>query len=538
MDWKTGRVVDEPAPGQVIHTLITSDGRYVYNASMSSAVGMRVGWRVRVFEPAAGWRLVREFVAPPTETGFTYLWTDGLFADGERLYLMEYGGRRRIRAVSALDGAFIDEWTSDQEETGILAGQYDWVNDRVWLADLGAVVRPGQPLEETGASFFRYGRSGRRQPARLWSPPIGPAAAWGTLTVDGAGVEVGVEGASTDGGWSELPGLAVAAPGSADLSAIDAERVRRLRLTARIDTAAGARLSGWQVGYTGLADLEVAAAEAGEGVVRAAVRNRGAVPSGPAFLRLEGAHGEPLRERRLPALSAGGLVAAVFDSLRPLRAGDRVRVLYKGADADPGNDAVLLAGLGPRLIFRAWPGGHRLQSGDILGSQALWIEADRPGRIQVTVDGVPVTADSTWTADGASALYRPAEGFQEVEARLVDDGGELAAARIHLFVSPRLVAANVLVHPHPVVREGAAFTFFLPRAAVVGVELYALSGRRIRRLGPLPFDAGFGQLPWDGRDEAGRLLANGTYLYVLTAKAGGERFHRRSAFVVARRPSY
>ncbi len=538
VDWKTGRVVDEPAPGQVIHTLITSDGRYVYNASMSSAVGMRVGWRVRVFEPAAGWRLVREFVAPPTETGFTYLWTDGLFADGERLYLMEYGGRRRIRAVSALDGAFIDEWTSDQEETGILAGQYDWVNDRVWLADLGAVVRPGQPLEETGASFFRYGRRGRRQPARLWSPPIGPAAAWGTLTVDGAGVEVGVEGASTDGGWSELPGLAVAAPGSADLSAIDAERFRRLRLAARIDTAAGARLSGWQVGYTGLADLEVAAAEAGEGVVRAAVRNRGVVLSGPAFLRLEGREGRPFRERWLPAMPAGGLVAAVFDSLRPLRAGDRVRVLYKGADADPGNDAVLLAGLGPRLIFRAWPGGHRLQSGDILGSQALWIEADRPGRIQVTVDGVPVTADSTWTADGASALYRPAEGFQEVEARLVDDGGELAAARIHLFVSPRLVAANVLVHPHPVDREGAAFTFFLPRAAAVGVELYALSGRRIRRLGPLPFDAGFGQLPWDGRDEAGRLLANGTYLYVLTAKAGGERFHRRSAFVVARRPSY
>ncbi len=535
VDWKTGQVVEEPAEGQVIHALITSDGRYVYNVSMSSAVGMRVGWRVRVFEPEADWRLVREFVAPPTETGFTYKWTDGILADGERLYLIEYAGRRRIRAVSALDGTFIDEWTSDQEETGSLAGQYDWVNDKVWLADLGAVVRPGQPLDKTGASLFRYGRHGRRQPARLWSPAIGPAAAWGTLTVDGRGVKVSVQAPAEDGGWADLPGREVAAPGSVDLSGLEAERFRRLRLAALVDTAAGARLSEWRVSYTGLADLEVAAAEAGEGVVRAAVRNRGAVPSAPASLRLEGRKGEPLRERRLPALPAGELVAAVFDSLGPLPAGARVRVLYEGTDADLGNDAFVLALQGPRLIFRTWPGGHRLQSGDALGTRALWVEADGPGRIELAVDGSPVAADSTWTtAAAASALYRPAEGLQQVEARLVDDGGELAVSRIDLLVGRGLHAANVLVHPHPVPGEGAAFTFFLSGEAEVGVDLYALGGRRIRRLGPVPFGAGFGQLWWDGRDGGGRSLANGTYLYVLTATAGGERVHHRSAIFVGR----
>lgn len=535
VDWKTGQVVEEPAPGQVIHALITSDGRYVYNVSMSSAVGMRVGWRVRVFEPQAGWRLVREFVAPPTETGFTYLWTDGILADGERLYLIEYAGRRRIRAVSALDGSFIDEWTSDQEETGILAGQYDWVNDKVWLADLGAVVRPGQPLDKTGASLFRYGRHGRRQPARLWSPPIGPAAAWGTLTVEGSGVRVSVQAPEEDGGWTDLPEGAVAAPGSMDLSGLEAERFRRLRLAALVDTAAGARLSEWQVSYTGLADLEVAAAEAGEGVIRAAVRNRGEVPSPPASLRLEARLGQPLRERRLPALPAGALVAAAFDSLGPLPAGARVRVLYMGTDADPGNDAFVLALQGPRLIFRAWPGGQRLQSGDALGTRALWVEADGPGRIELAVDGSPVTADSTWTtASGASALHRMAEGLRQVEARLVDDEGELAVSRIDLLVGPGLHAANVLVHPHPVRGEGAAFTFFLSREAEVGVDMYALGGRRIRSLGPAAFEAGFGQLPWDGRDEGGRPLASGTYLYVLTATAGGERVDHRAPVVLVR----
>ena len=237
----------------------------------------------------------------------------------------------------------------------------------------------------------------------------------------------------------------------------------------------------------------------------------------------------------MPALPPGGLEAAVFDSPGPLPDGARVRVLQAGPDADPGNDLALLTAPGPRLVFRAWPGGDRLQSGDALGRRALWIEADGPGRILLAVDGVAVDADSSWTtAAGASALYRPAEGRRQVEARLVDDGGELAASRIDLVAGSRLEAANILVHPHPVGREGAAFTFFLARAAEVGVEIYALSGRRVLRLGPVPFDAGFGRLPWDGRDGGGRSLAGGSYLYVLTARAGEEQVHHRAALVVAR----
>ena len=350
-------------------------------------------------------------------------------------------------------------------------------------------------------------------------------------------MKVSLEIPAEDGGWVSLPGREVAAPGpSVDLSGLEAERLRRLRLAALIDTAAGARLSGWQVSYTDLADLEVAAAEAGEGVVRAVVRNRGAVPSPLAVLRLEGRTGQPLGERQLPALPAGGLVAAVFESPSPLQPGTRVRVLVlKGADADPGNDAVVLAVPGPRLVFRTWPGGQRLQSGDALGTRALWVEADGPGRIELAVDGSSVRADSVWTAAaGASVLYRPAEGPRQVEARLVDDEGELAVTRIDLLIGPGLHATNVLVHPHPVRGEGAAFTFFLSMDAEVGVDLFALGGRRIRRLGPAAFEAGFGQLPWDGRDEGGSTLANGTYLYVLTARAGSEGVHHRSAFVVVR----
>ena len=45
-------------------------------------------------------------------------------------------------------------------------------------------------------------------------------------------------------------------------------------------------------------------------------------------------------------------------------------------------------------------------------------------------------------------------------------------------------------------------------------EIYTLSGRRIRTIWE-SFQAGPRILHWDGRDQAGDEIANGTYLYVL-----------------------
>ena len=80
LEWKFGRVEDG-------HSLITSDGTYVYNVSMSTPKGARNAWNVRVFDPAKSWDLVREFTSPPTENGFTFEWTDGILADGRYLLL-------------------------------------------------------------------------------------------------------------------------------------------------------------------------------------------------------------------------------------------------------------------------------------------------------------------------------------------------------------------------------------------------------------------------------------------------------------------
>ena len=268
----------------------------------------------------------------------------------------------------------------------------------------------------------------------------------------------------------------------------------------------------------------------------ATVRNRGPVAAEAAALQLETA-ARVVAVLPVPALPPGSLFAARFDSLPTLPHTVRVRVLPAGADGDPANDLFVLEDAGgPRLTFRAWPSAQPLHSGDRLrGDQALLIEARGQGQLAVAVDGEPAAADSAWATErGPQALYRLTAGPHRVQAHLVGTAGELAVARLDVEVSDRLAVANLLVHPNPV-RDETAFTFYLSGAADVVVDVYGLSGRRARRLGPHPFAEGFGQLPWDGRDDGGARLAAGSYLFVLTARGpDGESVRRRAPLAVIR----
>jgi len=68
--------------------------------------------------------------------------------------------------------------------------------------------------------------------------------------------------------------------------------------------------------------------------------------------------------------------------------------------------------------------------------------------------------------------------------------------------------------------------FDLPRAAQVGLRVYNVAGRVVRDLiEPSQSEAGQHEISWDGRDQSGRPLAAGVYLYRLTVdgKAGPVR---------------
>ena len=536
LEWRSGEVEDG-------HSLITSDGELIYNVSMSSASGMHTAWGVRVFDPADGWRLLREFTSPPTETGFTFEWTDGILADGERLYFIEFGGERRVRMVDAFDGRFIDEWMSDQDTTRVITGQYDWVNNKAWLGDL------------RGSAVFRYSGTGIPFTGAARSGPIGPAERWHNMTVEASGaVTIDVQAAGEDGAWNTLPGFSGLSPGAVDLLAIDAARNPVLRLRATLsDTTregAAAALDRWEVVWDPAPDLKAVAAavepEDSGFVAEVTVRNLSAFAVKGAVVQLL-AGGSAIAEgsRTLPVLERGAagqvrielagepddfpVVARVFIPNRP--------------DADPGDNTIRLPvePKTPRFSARRWPAGEPFLHGDpLLPGKTLLIRGPfvESGRILLVVDGAPRQPDSTFAASpdsGVRVLFRPdlPPGRHQLQVRLLSGDREVGSETLDIVVAEELALAKVLVHPHPV-RERTAFTYVLSHEAEVRVELFSLSGRRVARLGPRQQEAGFRQLEWDGRDSGGSLVANGTYLYLIEAAAGNRRVRQRGPLVIIR----
>ena len=107
--------------------------------------------------------------------------------------------------------------------------------------------------------------------------------------------------------------------------------------------------------------------------------------------------------------------------------------------------------------------------------------------------------------------------------------------------SGSLALKDLLAFPNPFDNDGTRFSFNLlgSDAADLRITVLTVSGRRIwsgdwRSLSP-----GYHQIPWDGRDAEGSLIANGTYLIHATAvSAGGQRIEQFGRMVKLRRPRH
>lgn len=542
LEWKYGRVEDG-------HSLITSDGRHIYNVSMSSAAGTRTGWGVRVFDPANDWELVREFTSPPTETGFTFEWTDGVVADGERLYFIEFGGERRIRMVDAEDGSFLDEWHSDQDTTRVISGQYDWVNDKLWLGDLFS------------SAIFRYSGVTRFDAGTIVSEPVGPARAWrwarveSTSTAGGLRVDVQVE--DGDGNWTTAAGVGELQPGSTDLGNLDATRYRRLRLSAHLDKTAGtAVLDSWEIEYEASPVVEIAATAAEVDSLglhlEIAMQNRSPAAAMNLELTVEqlDANGRfhPFVERRAASLDRGETRHVLLDSLPLPALGARLFASLSGEGLyveDPESRVEIILPVSsrlPQIRFSLWPDDRLLLDDDpLLPGQVVLISG--PAQLgssdfAITIDGQRVEADSLFAAaadTGLRALIGVdlSAGPHEVRVELLADGEVLSVGTLKVTVATGLVMANLLIYPHPVADE-TAFTYVLSHDAEVTVEVFSLAGRLVRRLQSGRQVAGFQQTNWDGRSDSGQPLATGTYLCRVIARSADRTVEHRRPLTVLR----
>ena len=81
------------------------------------------------------------------------------------------------------------------------------------------------------------------------------------------------------------------------------------------------------------------------------------------------------------------------------------------------------------------------------------------------------------------------------------------------------VFALAAVRPNPM-REAAEMQFSLARAGRATIDVYDLTGRRVRSVIAGTFTAGSHLARWDGRSDRGALAPSGFYFVRLTSDGG------------------
>ncbi|HYM19846.1 MAG TPA: FlgD immunoglobulin-like domain containing protein, partial [Candidatus Kapabacteria bacterium] len=214
------------------------------------------------------------------------------------------------------------------------------------------------------------------------------------------------------------------------------------------------------------------------------------------------------------------------------------------------NLSVLRDSLKPRLdlIFD----GHHINSGDFVSSKVqinarlfdqnairvtdtasigmMLVRLDPPSTIPIFFKGSFVNDSLTSTfsslptgAIQANLLVDPTKpiiaGTYSLTAFASDASGNRAdTIETEFVISGKQGVDRVMNYPNPF-KDKTSFTFILQSAeqASVKVVVYTIAGRKIRTLylDPAHQRVGLNAVEWDGRDENGNEIANGTYLYKL-----------------------
>ncbi len=118
-------------------------------------------------------------------------------------------------------------------------------------------------------------------------------------------------------------------------------------------------------------------------------------------------------------------------------------------------------------------------------------------------------------------------GQYKLRIKAWDVFNNLSTAQTYFSVveGSSLVIRDVLNYPNPFTNS-TTFTFQhnLTQPVNVKIKIYTIAGRLIKKLEEYNVPEKFVKVYWDGRDEDGNSLANGTYLYKLTVESVSGNF--------------
>lgn len=220
-------------------------------------------------------------------------------------------------------------------------------------------------------------------------------------------------------------------------------------------------------------------------------------------------------------LAVGGTASAIAD-----KAGPRIEVGFMGADEFQNGGII-----GTNPVLRAVI--HDSLSGvNLTGEIGHKITLALDGRDNEKIDLTEWFNYETGSYTRGTILYpltNLAEGRHTAEIKAWDNLNNSSTATVEFTIQPqdRLILGQVMNYPNPL-RQRTTFTFELNLAAEIRIKIFTLSGRLIRTLEAFAAQRGFNMVEWDGRDEDGDELANGVYLYKITATQAQDEAPRRA----------
>ena len=151
--------------------------------------------------------------------------------------------------------------------------------------------------------------------------------------------------------------------------------------------------------------------------------------------------------------------------------------------------------------------------GGTLSSATATTEANGRAATRLTLGSEPGTNTVEATVEGLEPVTFTAIGQESPVVGLFDLFG--SGKRVALPDSPQL-AQNA---PNPF-NSQTVLSYFLHAPGPARLEVFALTGQRVAVLHQGPQQAGYHRLRWNGRDDTGRPVASGMYLYRLVTVEG------------------
>ncbi len=110
------------------------------------------------------------------------------------------------------------------------------------------------------------------------------------------------------------------------------------------------------------------------------------------------------------------------------------------------------------------------------------------------------------------------EGHHHLKLIVYDNQNNYQIAETDFITrtSEKVSIEKLLPYPNPMQKDGY-LTFIITENSDVTISIYTISGKKIRTLEHFGLEKGFNKIYWDGKDDVGDGIANGTYFYKVKA---------------------